>query len=151
MKSIEKINQLLDKLEVNLQPKTTAEKTPLSLRQENLEKIAKLYKELGLSEKHPNFSTIFDYSAINIAGIGLKEENFGEIQKGKYVQIISIAHEAKKSGKCVSKNSSLGYYGKAEKLTEERKNSIIEFVLRWRYEKSFQHSDYYEKLLATIT
>jgi len=147
MKSIEKINELLDKLEVNLQSKITVEKTPLSLRQENLEKIDKLYKELEVSEKHPNFSTIFDYTAINIAGIGLKEEKFGEIQKGKYVQIISIAHTLNNSGKRVSKNSSLGYYGKAEKITEKTKNSIIEFVLRWRYEKSFQHSDYYEKLL----
>ncbi|CAA6799567.1 MAG: Unknown protein [uncultured Sulfurovum sp.] len=28
---------------------------------------------------------------------------------------------------------------------------MIEFVLRWRYEKTFQHSDYYQRLLATIT
>jgi len=66
-------------------------------------------------------------------------------------QIISIAHTLNSSGKRVSKNSSLGYYGKAEKVTREKKNTIIEFVLRWRYEKSFQHSNYYEKLLAKIT
>jgi len=151
MRTIEKINLLLDRLEVNLQSKNRVKETPSSLRQKNLEKLTKLYVELNLSKKHPDFSTIFDYTAINIAGIGLKEENFGEIQKGKYVQIISIAHTLNSSGKRVSKNSSLGYYGKAEKITEEQKNNIIEFILRWRYEKSFQHSDYYEKLLATIT
>jgi len=151
MKSIEKINLLLDRLDVKLQAQKSVTKTPSYLRQENLEKIAKLYEKLNLSEKHSNFSTIFDYTAINVAGIGLKEENFGEIQEGKYVQIISIAHVVNSSGKRVSKNSSLGYYGKAEKITEEKKNNIIEFILRWRYEKSFQHSDYYEKLLAKIT
>ena len=147
MRSIAKVNLLLDRLDVKLQAQNRTERMPSSLRQENLKKISKLYEELNLSEKHSDFSTIFDYTAINIAGIGLKEEKFGEIQKGKYVQIISIAHTLNNSGKRVSKNSSLGYYGKAEKITEETKNSIIEFVLRWRYEKSFQHSDYYEKLL----
>ena len=150
MRSIEKINLLLDRLDVKLQAQQAITKTPSPLRQENLEKIAKLYEELNLSEKHPNFSTIFNYTAINVAGIGLKEENFGEIQKGKYVQIISIAHVVNSSGKRVSKNSSLGYYGKAEKITNETKNSIIEFILRWRYEKSFQHSDHYEKLLQKL-
>jgi len=151
MKSIEKINLLLDKLDVKLQAQKSVTKTPSYLRQENLKKIAKLYEVLNLSEKHPDLSTIFNYTAINVVGIGLKEESFGEIQEGKYVQIISIAHKLNSSGKRVSKNSSLGYYGKAEKITEETKNSIIEFILRWRYEKNFQHSDYYERLLSTIT
>jgi hypothetical protein len=142
---------LLDRLDVKLQAQNRTQKTPSPLRQENLEKLANLYEELNLSEKHPNFTTIFDYTAINVAGIGLKEENFGEIQEDKYVQIISITHELNNSGKRISKNSSLGYYGKAEKITVETKNCIIEFILRWRYEKSFQHSDYYEKLLATIS
>ena len=147
MRSIEKVNLLLDRLYVKLQAQNRTKKMPSSLRQKNLEKISKLYEELNLSEKHPDFSTIFDYTAINIAGIGLKEENFGEIQKGKYVQIISIAHTLNSNGKRVSKNSSLGYYGKAEKITEKTKNSIIEFILRWRYEKSFRHSDYYQQVL----
>jgi len=150
MRSIDKINLLLDKLDVNLQAQKTVAKTSSYLRQENLEKITQLYEVLNLSEKHPDLSTIFNYTAINVAGIGLKEENFGEIQEGKYVQIISITHKLNSSGKRVSKNSSLGYYGKAEKITEETKNSIIEFILRWRYEKSFQHSDYYEKLLQKL-
>jgi len=155
MKSIEKINLLVDKLDAKLQAKNMqtqkmAERNATLLRQENLEKIAKIYEELKLSKNHPDFSTIFNYTAMNLAGIVLKDENFGEIHKGKYVQIISIAHELNSSGKRVTKNSSLGYYGKAEKVTEEEKKNIIEFVLRWRYEKSFQHSDHYQQLLEKL-
>jgi len=102
-------------------------------------------------QNHPDFSTLFNYTAMNLAGIGLKDENFGEIHKGKYVQIISISYELNSDGKRVNKNSSLGYYGKAEKLEEKEKSNIIEFVLRWRYEKSFQHSDDYQRLLSKIT
>ena len=67
-----------------------------------------------------------------------------------YVQIIAIGEVRSDDGKKVNKNSSLGYYGKTEKLEAELKNKIVEFVLRWRYEKSFQHSDYYEKLLQEL-
>jgi hypothetical protein len=87
---------------------------------------------------------------MNLAGIGLKDEHFGEIHEGKYVQIISIAYELNSDGKRINKNTSLGYYGKSEKLEEEKKSDIIEFVLRWRYEKTFQHSDYYQKLLEKL-
>jgi len=41
MRTIEKINLLLDRLEVNLQAKTTVEKTPSPLRQKNLKKLTK--------------------------------------------------------------------------------------------------------------
>ena len=142
MSNIKKIHLLLDEVEEKLQKS--------NLRAENLKEISKLFQKLNLSEKHPNFSTIFNYKAMNLAGIGLKNEAFGEIQAGKYVQIIAIAYEINSDGKRVVKNSSLGYYGKAEKLTEEDKSDIIEFVLRWRYEKSFQHSDYYQQLLEKL-
>ena len=142
MSNIKKIHLLLDEVEEKLQKN--------NLRAENLKEISKLFQKLNLSEKHPNFSTIFNYKAMNLAGIGLKNEAFGEIQAGKYVQIIAIAYEIDKDGKRVIRNSSLGYYGKAEKLTQENKSDIIEFVLRWRYEKSFQHSDYYQQLLEKL-
>ncbi len=142
MSNIKKIHQLLDRVEEKLQKS--------NLRTKNLKEIFKLFQKLNLSEKHPDFSTIFNYKAMNLAGIGLKDEAFGEIQTGKYVQIIAIAYEINKDGKRVIKNSSLGYYGKAEKLTQEDKSDIIEFVLRWRYEKSFQHSDYYQQLLEKL-
>jgi hypothetical protein len=105
---------------------------------------------LELSKNHPDFNTIFNYTAMNLAGIGLKDENFGEIHEGKYVQIISIAYELNTEGKRITKNTSLGYYGKAEKLNEKTKSQIIEFVLRWRYEKTFEHSDYYQQLLEKL-
>ena len=142
MSNIKKIHLLLDKVEEKLQKN--------DLRAKNLKEISKLFQKLNLSDKHPNFSTIFNYKAMNLAGIGLKDEAFAEIQAGKYVQIIAIAYEINSDGKRVAKNSSLGYYGKAEKLTEEHKSNIIEFVLRWRYEKSFQHSDYYQQLLEKL-
>ena len=140
--SIEKINLLLTKVEEKLEKS--------GLREENLKRIFELYELLGLSQKHPNFSTIFEYKAMNLSGIGLKNEDFGEIREGKYVQIIAIAYEMNKRGKPIAKNSSLGYYGKAEKVTSKDKSNIIEFVLRWRYEKTFQHSDYYQQLLSKL-
>lgn len=150
MERIEKINFLLDQLESKLETQNSADTTPLLLRENNLKKTFELYEILKLSTKHPDFSTIFHYTAMNLAGIGLKNENFGEIHEGKYVQIISIAYELNSDGKRITKNSSLGYYGKAEKLKDEDKSSIIEFVLRWRYEKTFQHSDEYQQLLERL-
>jgi len=142
MRSIEKINLLLDEVEKKIQKN--------NLRERNLKRIFELYTLLELPKKHPDFSTIFNYKAMNLAGIGLKEEDFGEIREGKYVQIISIAYELNKNGKRLLKNSSLGYFGKAEKLTTEMKSNIIEFVLRWRYEKTFQHSEHYRQLLSKL-
>ncbi|CAA6803208.1 MAG: Unknown protein [uncultured Sulfurovum sp.] len=144
MTNIEKINSLLDKLEEKLGSSS-------SLREENLKHIGQLVKTLHLDKKHSNFDTIFNYKAMNLAGIGLKNEDFGEIREGKYVQIIAIASEINEEGQKIIKNLSLGYYGKAERLKEKDKQNIIEFVLRWRYEKTFRHSDYYQRLLATIT
>ncbi|HHS92451.1 MAG TPA: hypothetical protein ENK82_03830 [Campylobacterales bacterium] len=103
-----------------------------------------------MEQKNPDISTLFEYAAINLAGIGLREEDFGEIREGRYVQIIAIDYEIINDKK-KTRNSSLGYYGKAEKLEKDLKKYIIEFVLRWRYEKSFQHSDHYKQLLAKIT
>ncbi|HHD75282.1 MAG TPA: hypothetical protein ENK82_00380 [Campylobacterales bacterium] len=139
MNSIEKLNLLLDQIE-----------EASLLRQNNINRVSKLYKILNLEQKNPDISTLFEYAAINLAGIGLREEDFGEIREGRYVQIIAIDYEIINDKK-KTRNSSLGYYGKAEKLEKDLKKYIIEFVLRWRYEKSFQHSDHYKQLLAKIT
>ncbi|CAA6802387.1 MAG: Unknown protein [uncultured Sulfurovum sp.] len=144
MTNVEKINLLLGKLE-------TKRESNSSLRADNLVRIQELFKLLEVDKKHTDFSTLFHYKAMNLSGIGLKNEDFGEIREGKYIQIIAIATEINTDGEKVIKNLSLGYYGKAEKLLEKDKSNIIEFVLRWRYEKTFQHSDYYQRLLATIT
>ncbi len=87
---------------------------------------------------------------MNISGISLKDDDFGKIKNGKYVQIIAIIYEADNSGKKRAKNISLGYFGKAESLSKELRNSIIEFVLRWRYEKAFQNLKHYKTLISKV-
>jgi len=122
-----------------------------SVRLENLVRMLELYEKLEIAKKAPNLEEIFVYKAMNISGIGLKEEDFGEIREGKYVQIIAITYEPDKNGKKKAKNISLGYFGKAETLEKDFKNEIIEFVLRWRYEKAFQNLKHYRVLLARLS
>jgi hypothetical protein len=120
------------------------------VRAENLERLAELYLKLDIEKKAPNIHELFIYKAMNISGIGLKEEDFGEIREGKYVQVIAITYEPDANGKKKAKNVSLGYFGKAEALDPVRKNQVIEFVLRWRYEKAFQNLEHYRHLLERI-
>jgi hypothetical protein len=122
-----------------------------SVRLENLVRMIELYKKLEIAKKAPELDKIFMYKAMNISGVGLKEEDFGEIREGKYVQIIAITYEPDKNGKKRAKNISLGYFGKAETLENSFKNEIIEFVLRWRYEKAFQNLKHYRVLLARLS
>ena len=120
------------------------------VRAENLQRVAELYTKLKIIDKAPDVENLFIYKAMNISGIGLKEEDFGEIRAGKYVQVIAITYEPDKNGKKKAKNISLGYFGKAETLEETHKNEIIEFVLRWRYEKAFQNLEHYKELLERV-
>ena len=121
-----------------------------NIRDENTVRVKQLYEKLKIFEKSPDFGNIFIYKAMNLSGIGLKEEDFGEVREGKYIQIIAITYEPDKNGKKKAKNISLGYFGKAETLENELKNEIIEFVLRWRYEKAFQNVEHYKDLIARI-
>ena len=120
------------------------------VREENKVRVKILYEKLKIFEKSPDFSNIFIYKAMNLSGIGLKEEDFGEVREGKYIQIIAITYEPDKNGKKKAKNISLGYFGKAETLDVTLKNEIIEFVLRWRYEKAFQNVQHYKDLIAKV-
>jgi len=120
------------------------------VRQENILRVKELYEKLKIFEKSPDFDNIFIYKAMNLSGIGLKEEDFGEVREGKYIQIIAITYEPDKNGKKKAKNISLGYFGKAETLDNTLKNEIIEFVLRWRYEKAFQNVEHYKDLIARV-
>ncbi|NKQ40470.1 MAG: hypothetical protein HF962_02745 [Sulfurovum sp.] len=126
------------------------DKNTEKVRAQNIHKVARLYQKLNIQEKAPDFDQIFIYKAMNISGIGLKEDDFGEIREGKYCQIIAITYEPDKNGKKKAKNISLSYFGKAEKLAERLKNDIMEFVLRWRYEKAFQNLEHYRYLLDKI-
>ena len=120
------------------------------VRAQNLQRLAELFLHLEINKKVENIEDLFIYKAMNISGIGLKEEDFGEIREGKYVQVIAITYEPDKNGKKKAKNISLGYFGKAESLDPVRKNQVIEFVLRWRYEKAFQNLEHYRLLLEKV-
>ncbi len=119
-------------------------------RRENIVRVKTLFEKLNIHKKAPDFDNIFKYKAMNLSGIGLKEEDFGEVREGKYIQIIAITYEPDKNGKKRAKNVSLGYFGKAETLEPTLKNEIIEFVLRWRYEKAFQNVEHYKDLIARV-
>jgi len=120
------------------------------VRAHNIVRVKTLYEKLKIFEKSPDFDTVFAYKAMNLSGIGLKEEDFGAVREGKYIQIIAITYEPDKNGKKKAKNISLGYFGKSETLNVDLKNEIIEFVLRWRYEKAFQNVAHYKDLIARV-
>jgi hypothetical protein len=120
------------------------------IRSNNIARVKELYEKLKIFEKSPDFGNIFIYKAMNLSGIGLKEDDFGEVREGKYIQIIAITYEPDKNGKKKAKNISLGYFGKAETLDPTLKNEIIEFVLRWRYEKAFQNVEHYKDLIERL-
>ncbi len=150
MSTPDKLSSLIDQVEQKLDSNSYHNSSGLDLRKENLKTLEFLYNKLEISKKHDNFETVFEYKAMNLSGIGLKKEDFAEIRKGKYIQIISISYQFNEKGKRIAKNSSLGYFGKSDNLEPELKRDIIEFVLRWRYEKAFQHTEHYELLLQKL-
>ena len=115
-------------------------------RRENLEKLEELYIDLDIFEKVEPFEALFNYKAINLSGASLQEENLGEIKEGKYLQILAIAYD--KTAVVKSKNISLGYYGRAEKVDVELKNRVVEFIIRYRFEKSFMTLEHYYDILG---
>ena len=137
----------------NLNPQVNNSATPQDAedRTYNMQRLIKLFNELEINDKCPIFNDIFSYKAMNLAGIGLKDDDFGEVRAGKYIQIIAISYEANEDGeKKKAKNISLGYFGKGEGLDISKKYNIIEFILRWRYEKGFQNLDNYKHLLEKL-
>jgi len=117
-------------------------------RKENLKKLELLFKKLEIDVKVDEFEKLFDFKAINLSGASLLEENLGEIKEGKYLQILAIGYD--KTATIKSKNISLGYYGRAEKVDIELKNSIVEFILRYRFEKSFMTLEHYHDMLGSL-
>jgi hypothetical protein len=162
--NLDKLKELTSKLEEKLSQKQPTENIPQTsidtqskaifdytqTRKNNIKKVKELYLKLGIYEKSPDFDNIFSYKAMNLSGIGLKEEDFAQIRKGKYIQVIAITYEPDKNGKKKAKNVSLGYFGKAQNVKEELRKDIIEFVLRWRYEKAFQNLEHYKELIAKV-
>ncbi len=116
------------------------------LRKKNLDTLKNLYKKLNIEEKIDNFDDIFEFKAMNLSGVSLNEKDLGEIKKGKYIQIIAI----KKDENEKLKNINLKYLGRAEKIEENLKNDVVEFVLRWRLEKNFRGVEHYKNLIHKI-
>ncbi len=117
-------------------------------RKENLIKLEKLYLSLHVNDKVDSFAELFEFKAINLSGIVLTSENLGAIQEGKYIQIIAISYDS--SAVVKNKNISLAYFGRSDKIEDKLKNSIVAFVLAWRFEKSFRTLEHYNKLIKSL-
>jgi len=135
------MSSALDRLK-NLTNKITSYE---KVRKNNIFELKKLFKEIGFSKKIDNFEDIFEFKAINLSGASLSQENLGEIKKGKYLQVLAISYDKEASIK--SKNISLGYFGKSENVDVELKDKIVEFIIRYRFEKSFITLEHYNGML----
>lgn len=117
-------------------------------RKDNLTVLQNLYNELGVNQKVEDFSELFNFKAINLSGASLLNDSLGEIKKGKYLQILAIGYD--KEAVVKSKNISLGYFGKAENVDVDLKNKIVEFIIRFRFEKSFMTLEHYYTMLESF-
>ena len=118
-------------------------------RKDNLKILENLFSELGIDKKVETFSLLFDFKAINLSGASLVQETLGEIKEGKYLQVLAISYD--KEAVVKSKNISLAYYGRVENVDVELKNKIIEFIIRYRFEKSFITLEHYHDILGDLT
>jgi len=114
-------------------------------RKENIVELDLLFNKLGINKKVSDLDALFLYKAINITGISLHADSLAQIQEGKYIQIIAISYD--KERKIKNRNSSLGYFGRAEKIDESLKSDIVTFILRWRFEKSFMTLERYHTMI----
>lgn len=117
-------------------------------RKSNMEILENLFFELNINKKVEDFNELFNYKAINLSGASLLGENLGEIKKGKYLQILAISYDREATIK--SRNTSLGYFGKAESVDNLLKNKIVEFIIRFRFEKSFMTLEHYNTMLENF-
>ena len=117
-------------------------------RKNNLERLKELYSEIGIDAKVQSMEALFEFKAINLSGISLQEENLGEIKEGKYLQILAISYD--KTAAVKSKNISLAYFGRVESVDSELKDKIVEFVIRYRFEKSFINLEHYHGMLERL-
>lgn len=118
------------------------------VRKENLQQLEVLFNQLDLSDKVGGFHDIFEFKAINLSGISLNESDIGTIKEGKYLQMIGIKYD--KNAKVKNRNISLAYYGRVEKVEESTKNSVVQFVIAWRFEKSFRTLEHYYIILDKL-
>ncbi|ABB43836.1 hypothetical protein Suden_0557 [Sulfurimonas denitrificans DSM 1251] len=117
-------------------------------RKDNLILLEKLYNELEINQKVEEFSELFSYKAINLSGASLLSDSLGEVKKGKYLQILAIGYD--RDAVVKSKNISLGYFGKAQNVDVDLKNRVVEFIIRFRFEKSFMTLEHYHIMLESF-
>ncbi|MDB2562519.1 hypothetical protein N9X61_02830 [Sulfurimonas sp.] len=117
-------------------------------RKENLKVLEDLYNQLSIDKKVESFSKLFEFKAINLSGASLLPESLGLIKEGKYLQVLAISYD--KEAVVKSKNISLAYFGRVESVDEELKNSVVEFIIRYRFEKSFMTLEHYNDMLGSI-
>lgn len=118
-------------------------------REENVQRLKSLYETLKIDEKISNFDDLFDYKAMNMTGVSLQAEDLGQIKENRYVQIICISYDKEAKSK-KSKNTSLGYFGRSDLIDETLKNSIVEFILCWRFEKSYMTLEHYHDMISQV-
>lgn len=138
------MSSALDRLK-NLTNKISSYETA---RKENLKILENLYKKIQIDKKVENFSDLFDFKAINLSGASLLSESLGEIKKGKYLQILAISYD--KTAVQKSKNVSLAYFGKVESVETGLKDMVVEFIIRYRFEKSFMTLENYYDMIGTF-
>ncbi len=136
------MSSALDRLK-NLTNKISSYETA---RKENLRLLEELFDELEISQKVEKFSDMFLFKAVNLSGVSLQKETLGEIKEGKYLQLLAISYDKEAAQK--SKNISLAYYGRADKVDVNFKNKVVEFVIRYRFEKSFMTLEHYHDMLG---
>lgn len=117
-------------------------------RKENLRTLETLFQVLKLGDKVGEFHEVFEFKAINLSGISLAEDDIGTIKEGKYLQIIGIKYD--KEAKVKNRNISLGYYGRVEKVDADLRNTIVKFIIAWRFEKSFRTLEHYYTMLEKL-
>ncbi len=117
-------------------------------RKENLKILESLFLELNIDKKVESFSKLFEFKAINLSGASLVQESIGEIKEGKYLQILAISYD--KEAVVKSKNISLSYFGRVESVDVELKNKVVEFIIRYRFEKSFITLEHYHDIIGDL-
>jgi len=135
------MSSALDRLK-NLTNKISSYETA---RKQNLKIVKDLFKEMGIDKKVEKFEDLFNFKAVNLSGVSLNDENLGEIKKGRYLQILAISYDKNATQK--SKNISLAYFGRVENVENELKEKVVEFVIRYRFEKSFMTLEHYYDML----
>ncbi len=115
-------------------------------RKNNLVNLRKLFVDIGIDKKINIFEDLFLFKAINLSGASLLEDNLGEIKEGKYLQILAISYD--KNAKVKSKNTSLAYFGRVESVECDLKDRVVEFIIRYRFEKSFMTLEHYNGMLS---